>query len=391
MPGTVWLDAARVDPDSGTSAGLLFRDPVRVLLAHTPEAVSEVLLEIDAAIDAGYVVAGALAYEAGAALEPAVGPVRRGGGWLAAFGVYGRAESVAPEQAETWLDAAAPGAVDVEGPRVSVAEYLRGVRHVRRAIREGDVYQVNVTLPVGIRLTGDPLGVYRTLRRRQPTAFSAVLTLAGRRVLSLSPELFFRIDARGARRLITTRPMKGTTRRGASAADDDRLAEGLRADPKNRAENLMIVDLLRNDLSRVARPRSVRVSDLFTVEQHPTLQQMTSTVQGRLRQEVSFSEVLRALFPCGSVTGAPKIRAMQIIREVEPYPRGVYCGAIGWAGPNGVALNVPIRTLALDVKTGGGTLGIGSGIVWDSEPGAEYEESLLKAHFLTDLAASGDE
>ncbi len=199
-------------------------------------------------------------------------------------------------------------------------------------------------------------------------------------VASVSPELFFRIDGG----TITARPMKGTAQRGTTDADDDALAEALVASPKDRAENLMIVDLLRNDLSRVARPGSVRVPALFQAERYQTLTQMTSTVTAQRASGVGLGDVLRALFPCGSVTGAPKLRAMQVIRELEAGPRGVYCGAIGYAAPDGdAAFSVPIRTAV--VAGGYGRYDVGSGVVWDSDPAAEYAECRLKARVLTDL------
>jgi para-aminobenzoate synthetase/4-amino-4-deoxychorismate lyase len=203
-----------------------------------------------------------------------------------------------------------------------------------------------------------------------------------RQILSCSPELFFRRD--GAR--IVTRPMKGTVRRGRTLEEDRALRDELAADPKNRAENLMIVDLLRNDLSVCCRPGSVEVPDLYTTEPYDTVTQMTSTVEGRLRSGQGLSDVLRALFPCGSVTGAPKRRAMRLIRELEPTPRGVYCGAIGMAGPETAVFNVAIRTAVIDGE--GGTMGVGSGVVWDSDPDSEYEECGLKTQFLTSSATS---
>ncbi|MDX1440250.1 MAG: chorismate-binding protein, partial [Rubricoccaceae bacterium] len=204
-------------------------------------------------------------------------------------------------------------------------------------------------------------------------------------IQSFSPELFFRVDGRE----VTARPMKGTTTRSVSMDEDEHLAAALRSDEKNRAENLMIVDLLRNDLSRVSEAGSVHVPELFTIEQYETVTQMTSTIKAHLREEAQLSDVFRALFPCGSVTGAPKIRAMEIIRDLETTPRGVYCGAIGYASPMGqVVFSVPIRTISLK-PTGReeyeGCLGVGSGVVWDSDAMAEYEECLLKARFLTDL------
>jgi para-aminobenzoate synthetase/4-amino-4-deoxychorismate lyase len=239
------------------------------------------------------------------------------------------------------------------------------------------VYQINLTAPVRFRFEGEPLALYRRMRRRQPVPYGAFLNLGdGRRVLSASPELFFRRD--GAR--VWTRPMKGTVRRGASPEEDQRLRRALAADEKNRAENVMIVDLLRNDLSVCCEPDSVRVPELFSVEPYETVSQMTSTVEGRLKPDTGYADLFRALFPCGSVTGAPKLRAMRRIRRLEKEPRGVYCGAVGFAGPREAAFNVAIRTVELAGAEG--RMGIGSGVVWDSDPDTEYEECLLKAAFL---------
>jgi para-aminobenzoate synthetase component 1 len=200
-------------------------------------------------------------------------------------------------------------------------------------------------------------------------------------LLSRSPELFFRVDTNG---LLQTRPMKGTQPRGVTLAEDEALRAFLARDPKNRAENLMIVDLLRNDLSRVSEVGSVNVPDLFRVESFATLHQMTSLVQGQLVPGTGIDGILRALFPCGSITGAPKVRAMQIIRELEPHPRDAYCGAIGWAAPDGRAeFNVAIRTLML--QDGTATLNVGGGVVYDSTAASEYEEALWKARFATGL------
>jgi para-aminobenzoate synthetase/4-amino-4-deoxychorismate lyase len=224
--------------------------------------------------------------------------------------------------------------------------------------------------------------LYARLRARQPARYGAfVHWQEGRRILSFSPELFFRIEHGGGTRRITARPMKGTARRGRTTAEDRELAEWLRNDAKNRSENLMIVDLLRNDLGRVARTGTVRAETLFSVEKLPTLWQMTSTVTAELRPDAGYEAVFRALFPCGSITGAPKVRAMQLIGQIEDEPRGVYTGAIGFFSPRETVFNVAIRTLELE--GGRGAMGVGSGIVIDSEPEAEYRECLLKAEFLT--------
>jgi para-aminobenzoate synthetase / 4-amino-4-deoxychorismate lyase len=257
--------------------------------------------------------------------------------------------------------------------------YEGAIRRVKDHIREGDVYQVNLTTSLAFDYDGDAFALYQHLRARQRVAYSAFIPRPDGAILSFSPELFFSINGRE----ITARPMKGTARRGGSAEDDARLGQWLLADEKNRAENLMIVDLLRNDLSRICEIGSVQVPALFSLETYETLYQMTSTVTGRLVSNVSLPALFQALFPCGSITGAPKISAMQRIEAIEPEPRGVYCGAIGYASPQGkTAFNVAIRTLEL--RGGHGQMGIGSGIVWDSDPRAEYEECLLKGAFLGD-------
>jgi len=257
--------------------------------------------------------------------------------------------------------------------------YIAAAGRVKDYIAAGDVYQINLTLKGRFDFDGDPMVLYQDLRRRQRVAHGALVVAPDFQVLSLSPELFLRIEDGKAE----ARPMKGTVARGASPEEDAVLRGWLRNDVKSRAENLMIVDLLRNDLGRVAEIGSVRVSDLFTVESYPTLHQMTSGITARLRADVGLAEIAHGLFPCGSITGAPKMRAMEIIRELEPEARGVYTGAVGMLAPNGDALfNVAIRTVLLDER--GGELGIGSGIVQDSDLQVEWEECLLKARFLTD-------
>jgi para-aminobenzoate synthetase/4-amino-4-deoxychorismate lyase len=261
-------------------------------------------------------------------------------------------------------------------------EYARRIAQIHEWIRAGDVYQLNFTAPFSIKAPGSAAAVYARLRTRQPVDYGAFLHWQpGRRILSFSPELFFRIDEDGATRRIVTRPMKGTARRGRTTREDREIAEWLHNDAKNRSENVMIVDLVRNDLGRIAQTGSVRVEELFAVERYPTLWQMTSTVSAELRPEAGFHQIFRALFPCGSITGAPKVRAMQLIGELEDSPRGVYTGAIGFFSPRRTVFNVAIRTLELDGARG--TMGVGSGVVIDSDPAQEFRECLLKAEFLT--------
>jgi aminodeoxychorismate synthase component I len=241
------------------------------------------------------------------------------------------------------------------------------------------VYQINLTFPLYGRFEGEPLALYRALRKRQPVAYGGVVALGGETIVSLSPEVFF--DARD--RQIRARPMKGTARRGFMPPEDMARAQYLVEDEKSRAENLMIVDLLRNDLSRLAEVGSVKVTDLFTVQTYPTLHQMTSGIEAKLRENVTLAELFSGLFPCGSVTGAPKIRAMEIIRDLECAARGVYCGSLGVISPDGdMRFNVAIRTLTIfpDHEL---VCNVGSAIVADSTAREEYEECLIKARFLT--------
>ena len=389
-PGSVLLDSARAE--NGRSAApqsLLFTRPHRLITAHRADEVEEALERLAAAAAQGKWAAGYLAYEAGYALHPVAktGPASLDDAEapLVWFGVYDAPEQLAQDDVARRLPG---GAVGFEEPAFGLgrAAYRRRIERIKALIREGDVYQINLTAPVELRGAGEPAALYATLRARQPVPYGALLRPSETDwVLSLSPELFFRLDAGR----LQSRPMKGTAPRGTTPDQDDALAAGLAADPKNRAENLMIVDLLRNDLAAVARPGSVEVPALFDTERHPTLTQMTSTVEADLADGASVADVLRSLFPCGSITGAPKRRAMQRIAELEDEPRGVYCGAIGYVGPGeegGKAVfNVPIRTLALRGDAAGwtGTMGVGSGVVWDSDADAEYDECLLKARFLT--------
>jgi para-aminobenzoate synthetase/4-amino-4-deoxychorismate lyase len=267
-------------------------------------------------------------------------------------------------------------------PAYGLGEHAAKVERVLELIRAGDIYQANLTFPIDFRYDGAPLALYAALRARQPVAHGGVVATGEHWILSVSPELF--VSEAGG--VMTTRPMKGTCARGGDPAADAAAVRALVADPKQRAENLMIVDLLRNDLSRISTPGSVQTPALFTVETYPTLHTLTSTVQSRPLPGVGFAEKMAALFPCGSVVGAPKIRANEIIAELEARPRGVYTGAIGWLAPDGdLKLNVAIRTAVIDAD-GRGVYGVGGGIVADSDPAGEYQEALLKGRVLTELA-----
>lgn len=406
-PATVLLECA--SPSASSNGWTqLFTAPLRIVSASTPQELAALFRELEIACAEGHVAAGYLAYEAGACFEPkAALPARPPGQPLAWFGIYRRSylfdhatgtfpDGEPPELAQ--LHATDPfdgdeNAAEVEAVLPIAAEdYARRIEAIHNWIRSGDIYQLNYTVPLNLRFqgsfaAGNFTALYRRLRQRQPVPYGAFLhTTPGHRILSLSPELFFRLEESDGQCRIVTRPMKGTASRGRTTAEDLAQARWLQADEKNRAENLMIVDLLRNDLGRLARFGSVRVRDLFAVERHPTLWQMTSTVEAELRPQTTLHEVFRALFPCGSITGAPKVRAMQLIAALEGQPRGVYCGSIGYLAPTRAEFSVAIRTLEFHGHHG--RMGIGGGIVIDSEPEAEYAECLLKARFLTEHAPS---
>ena len=319
------------------------------------------------------------------------------------FLLFERCARLSREAADAWLaqrdgGAAQPSVAGTANLRASVdrAQFAAAIEAIHAALRDGDSYQVNYTYRLAFDVFGAPLALYRRLRDRQPVPYGALIALPdGRWVLSCSPELF--VGKTGA--TLLARPMKGTAPRAADPLLDQRAADFLASDPKNRAENVMIVDLLRNDLSRVARIGSVRVPALFSVEPYASVWQMTSTVTAALRPRTSFADVLRALFPCGSITGAPKHRTMQLIDALETTPRGLYTGAIGWLDAPALdeseeescgdfCLSVAIRTLTLEAAdhTGkrDGTMGVGAGIVLDSVATDEYEECQLKARFLTE-------
>lgn len=351
----------------------------QVIEAHSYDAVPGTLAAMLEAQSAGNFLAGYAAYELGYLFEPRLAPLAPAlGGPLLQFGVFDK-----PRRFD-WREVRGSAGITRFSPYWTFDAYAARFRQVIDYIRAGDAYQVNLTFPLIGAWSGDPSALFAALRARQPAPYGGLVALGAETILSLSPELFF--ERAGS--LIHTRPMKGTAPRGASPEEDRRCAASLVASEKNRAENLMIVDLLRNDLGRVSELGSVRVTDLFSVEAYPTLFQMTSGVEAELRAGQKLPDLLQALFPCGSITGAPKIRAMEIIRELEARPRGVYCGSIGMLHPNGEArFNVAIRTLTLS-PSGHATFNVGSGLVFDSEARSEYDECLLKAAFLAECGVA---
>jgi para-aminobenzoate synthetase/4-amino-4-deoxychorismate lyase len=378
----VFLETARVTATE--NASYLFRRPRRILTANRPEDVRPLHRSMEEALLSGYYLAGWWAYEWGYALEPRLHRLletRRPEGPLVWLGVF--------DSPSIWhhrIDgpSPAPGSLpdirEVFGPLdldTDKDQYLKAIERIKDYIARGETYQVNYTIRGKFRYTGDPVDLYLALRAQQAVSYAAILRCGSRWICSLSPELFLRLD----RGKIVSRPMKGTLGRGRTVDEDRKLARFLSNDPKNRAENVMIVDLLRNDIGRISTNGSVKVPELFTVERYETLFQMTSTVEGHIAPGTTWEDVFRAAFPCGSVTGAPKIRTMEIIAEIETSPRGVYTGSVGCIAPDRRAvLNVAIRTVDLIGETA--ELGIGGGITADSKPDSEYEECGLKARFL---------
>jgi len=410
-PATVLLEGGKPGHANEQPWTQLFTDPLRVCAVSSAAEITALFAEIEGAVAAGHFAAGFFSYECASCFEPkADARAAKSGEPLAWFGIYARSyafdhvtgEFVGGEPPELahfrarQISEAARVSEIARAPQpelaanfaLTEAEYVQRIARIHEWIRAGDIYQLNFTAPFSIEAPGSIVGSiaahYVRLRSRQPVDYGAFLHWQpGQHILSFSPELFFRIyqtSQSGGTRHIVTRPMKGTAPRGRTTREDREISEGLRSDAKNRSENVMIVDLVRNDLGRVARTGSVKVDELFSVERFPTLWQMTSTVSAELRPEVGFYDIFRALFPCGSVTGAPKVRAMQLIAEIEDAPRGVYTGAIGFFSPQQTVFNVAIRTLELNGARG--TMGAGSGVVIDSDPAQEFRECLLKAKFL---------
>ena len=366
------------------AGGTAFVMPETIICAVTPEEVAPAFAALEHARRNGKWLAGYASFELGylltGRLRPLLPSLRPEP--LLLFGVFDAPRPAEPFRARGGEPNAGFSAFQ---PGWDFDRYRDAFGRVHAYIGAGDIYQANLTFPLTAEAHGTPAALYVALAAHQPVPHGAFVDLGGPVLLSRSPESFFRISASGE---IETRPMKGTQLRSQNAATDAGRRAWLAADPKNRAENLMIVDLLRNDLSRVAEVGSVRVPKLFTVETFATVHQMTSRIVAQLRAGWSLDSLFAALFPCGSVTGAPKIRAMEIIRELEPEARGAYCGAIGWVSPDGaMEFNVAIRTLVLP-GDGSVRLNVGGGIVHDSTAQAEYEEALWKARFATSLSAS---
>ena len=406
-PPFVLLDDARAE---GASDARLFENPRELFIARYPQDVAATLEAAHAALDQhGGALAGYIAYEAGLALEPRLAPLaapRCGAdGPLVWLGLYDTHTTIPAAQVPQWLAARAdpaspPPAIGPLEPRVTPGAYGAAFDTLEEAIRAGDIYQANLTFRQEASYRGDPLALYAAIRPKAAAGYGGVVYDGSHWLLSFSPELFFSLRGRSAK----VKPMKGTRPRGRDAAHDAALRDELAQSAKDRAENLMIVDLMRNDLSRVCEAGSVKVEAPFAVETYPTVHQMVTTIHATLQEGMGAMDVIRAIFPCGSITGAPKIRAMELIDAVEAMPRGPYCGAIGWIekqkpGQNAeetsrAAFNVAIRTLRLtpgDSGVGHAVLGVGSAIVADSQCLPEWRECLIKGDFVRQSAAAASD
>lgn len=369
------VHSANVIFDRGPSGGGdTFVAPLAMIRADTPDQVDAAFDAMQRAQSDGKWLAGCVSYEFGyltsRKLEHLLPEDRALP--LIHFGVFD-----GPQPSKPWpIDEAAE--LDTLQPKWTLDRYAQAFATVHDYIGAGDIYQVNLTFPIVTRSAASPDTLYAKLRDRQAVPHGALVNFGETALLSRSPELFFALTSKGK---LTTRPMKGTAPRGATPAQDDTVRDALQTSEKNRAENLMIVDLLRNDMSRVSEIGSVKVPELFVVERFATLHQMTSCITSQILPNTTLRELFMALFPCGSITGAPKVRAMEIIREIETQPREIYCGSIGWIAPDGgMEFNVAIRTLTYRADRAI-QLNVGGGVIYDSTAKDEYYEALLKSRF----------
>lgn len=373
-------DAYVLFRDDTAGQCMVFSEPEEIIVARRREDVVPALEHMEAAQKAGKWLAGALSYEAGHLFEEK----------LAAFAVDGRETpylqfGVFARPAEDGHPLSRPVQRVENEPFLQAARavwdldaYRQRFDRLHWHLRQGDAYQCNLTMPIEADWTGDPRAAFWSLIERQPVKYGSLVNLDGPLILSRSPELFFRVDRDG---WIETHPMKGTARRGKDAVEDAEIVKDMKADVKTQAENRMIVDLLRNDVSRISEVGTLSVPKLFDIETYPTVHQMVSHVRARLLPEVRLKDIFASLFPCGSVTGAPKMSAMSILHALEAGPRDIYCGAIGFIDPAGaMRFSVAIRTISL-FEDGRAVFNVGGGIVFDSRAEDEYEECLLKARF----------
>lgn len=358
---------------------VVFADPIAVVTVRDRAGFEPAFAALQAAHAKGHWIAGFMSYEAGHLFEEKLAPlaIENRPTPLMSFGIFEKPADDHPLAKPRQRIENEPFLTEPKADW-DFETYRSRFDRLHQHLRQGDCYQANLTMPIRARWTGDPLAAFWSLIERQPVRYGAFVSLDGPQLLSRSPELFFDIDKEG---WIETHPMKGTAPRGADATEDADIIAAMQADPKSQAENRMIVDLLRNDISRITEVGTLHVPKLFAVETYPTVHQMVSHVRAKLVPDTSIRDIFAALFPCGSITGAPKMRAMEILHDLEDGPRDAYCGAIGMIAPDGtMRFNVAIRTISI-FEGGNAVFNVGGGIVFDSTAQAEYEECLLKARF----------
>ncbi len=370
MVGKLLFDFVAED---GNIERKVFENPIKIVTTTTLQEVRKALDEVQQAVDRGYYAAGYVSYEAAPAFDPAYLVAQHPQMPLLWFGIYEK-PIVVDEACVQASFRIGKWQGDTDKKR-----YNKTIQHIKTAIAAGETYQVNYTMRLYAGFFGDDLAYYDHLRLAQRAKYSAYMDLGRFRIVSLSPELFFQ----SKENQIITRPMKGTIARAKQYEDDQKMAMILATSEKDQAENVMIVDLIRNDLAKIPGVKSVHVPQIFSIERFPTVYQMTSTIEANYAMKPTLLQVFDALFPCGSITGAPKVSTMKIIAQVEQNSRDVYCGAIGYVEPDGEAtFNVAIRTVWLDSMTGKACYGVGGGITWDSTEEGEYEEAMMKTRFL---------
>ena len=379
----IFLETNKFDKENQQS--YLFTHPLSIIACYEIEEIEETFARMEEALKGGFYLAGFISYETGFAFEKVFKPKKRYTFPLIWFGVFKKPRT---GRSLTRRGGSAPNKYTFDNLRLNISQkdYLDSIRKIKKLIERGETYQVNYTLKYKFNFSGSPYALYATLKNNQSVSYSAFIKGQNFTLLSFSPELFFRKNGQE----IKVKPMKGTIERGRILEKDNKNAQDLKDDPKSQAENIMIVDLLRNDLGKISETGSVKVDKLFEIEKYETLFQMTSTIKGKVDRDIKLYELFKALFPSGSVTGAPKIRTMQLIDELEKEERKIYTGSIGFITPEKDAVfNVAIRTVLLEngkaprQARGKGEMGIGSGIVYDSNPEKEFEECKLKANFLT--------
>ena len=357
---------------TGEVTPILFRNPLKVLQANTVEGVLQSLHTVQEAVNSGYYAAGFLTYESAAAFDSAYKVKNKTDMPLLWFGIFSKPEKgmLLSERSYTLTN---------WEPNITLDEYNAAFKKIKTYIKNGAVDQTNFTIRLYSQFQGDAIALFEKMKRAQNAKYSAYIHTGEYSILSASPELFFQLNGDE----ITTKPMKGTVKRGKTSEEDEAFANWLYYSEKNRAENEMIVDLFKDDLSSIAEAGTIKVTQLFDVEKYPTVHQMTSTITAKVRNNIEIVDIFKALFPSGSITGSPKARTMEIIDEAETTPRGVYCGAIGYITPNKEAIfNVPIRTAVINHRNGRAIYGVGGGITMKSTAQDEYEEIIAKSTIL---------